>query len=134
MARHTRATPGVYTSRRICRVLMAHPRDGADLAAAMAVEHPVGLADETRGRQLVDALVQRPVRILVHLEGDFPQGAALLAPQRGQVLEHQAFLGDDLQHLGEAAGLMQHLDDDDFRDFHGRRRFYSNWRRPPSGG
>ena len=69
---------GVFPGRR--RVLLdgeAHPRDarrvhvaqhllrvdggtrhGADLAAAVAVEYPVGLADEARDRQLTDALVE----------------------------------------------------------------------------
>src|SRR2546430_12243072 len=52
-----------------------------------AIEHPVRLADEARGRQLPDALIQRAVRLLVHLERDLPERTALVASQRGQVLD-----------------------------------------------
>jgi len=44
----------------------------------MAVEDTVGLADETRDRQLADALIKRAVGLLVHLEGDLPERTTLL--------------------------------------------------------
>ena len=94
-------------------------RHGADLAAAMAIEHPVRLADEARRRQLSDPLIQRAVRLLVHLERDLPERAALVAPQRGQVLDGQSRIRDHLQHFGEAPGLVDRLDDENFRDLHG---------------
>ena len=125
---HPRDPRGVHIPQYL-RGVDVHPRNRADLAAPVPVEHPIRLAHETRGRQLVDALVQGVVGVLVHLEGDFPQRAALLAPQRGQVLEHQPFIGNDLQHLGQAAGLVQHLDDEDFRNFHGAA-ILRNWRSP----
>src|SRR5579864_8602050 len=85
-------------------------RYGLDLAAAMPVEHAVGLTDETGIRQLVDAVVEAAVRLFVHLECDFPQRPALIAAQCGQVLDRQARLGNDEQHTRQAAGLMERLD------------------------
>lgn len=64
-------------------------RHGAYLAAAMPVEDAVGLADEARGRQLPDAFVQGTVSLRVHLQGDLPERAALVAAQRGEVLDRK---------------------------------------------
>ena len=72
-------------------------RHGADLAAAVAVEDAVGLADEARGRQLPDALVERAVGLLVHLERDLPERPALVASQRGELLDGEPRVGDDLK-------------------------------------
>src|SRR2546430_12647119 len=92
-----------------------------------AIEHPVRLADEARGRQLPDALIQRAVRLLVHLERDLPERTALVASQRGQVLDGQPRIRDHLQHLDEAAGLVDGLDHENFRDLH-----MASLRQPPA--
>src|SRR4029077_273766 len=93
-------------------------RHGADLAAAVTVEDTIGLADEARVGQLTDALVERAIGFLVHLERDLPERASLVAPQRDQLLDGEPRVCDDLEHLGETARLMDRLDDDDLRDFH----------------
>ena len=95
-------------------------RFGPDLAPAVTVEHAVGLADETRDGQRVDAAVQAAVRLLVHLQRDFPQRAALFAAQRLEVVDGESRVRDHLQDPGEAAGLMHGLDDEDLGDLHAR--------------
>jgi hypothetical protein len=81
----------------------------------------IGIADETRIRQLIDAIVEAAIRLFVHLECDFPQRAALVAAQRGQMLDGQAGLGDDEQHARQAAGLVDRLDNQYFRNLHAQR-------------
>ena len=93
-------------------------RHGADLAAAVTVEHAVRMADEACDRQRVDPVVEAAVRLLVHFERDFPERAALLAAQGLQVVDREAGIGDDEQHLGEAPGLVHGLDHQDFRNLH----------------
>ena len=95
-------------------------RYGLDLAAAVAVEHPIRLADEARVRQLVDAIVETAIRLLVHLQRDFPQRSPLVAAQRGQVLDGETRIGDDQQHTGQAAGLVERFDNQNFRNLHRR--------------
>ena len=68
--------------------------------------------------RLVDTLVETPVRLLVHLQRDFPQGPALVAADRDQMLDGQAGLGDHLQHFGQASRLVDGLDDQDLGYFH----------------
>jgi hypothetical protein len=67
---------------------------------------------------LPDALIQRAVRFLVHLERDLPERAVLVAPERREVLDGESRIRDHLQHFGEAPGLMEGLDQENFRDFH----------------
>src|SRR5690348_11585122 len=58
---------------------------------------------------------------------------ALLPPQRGEAFDGQAGVGDDLQNSGEAAGLVDRLDQDDFRDLHGSKGAPSRNVNPPAG-
>ena len=86
----------------------------------MPVEHAVGLADEARDGQRVDAAVEAAVRLLVHLQRDLPLRAALFAAQRLQVVDRESRIRDHLQDAGKAAWLMHGLDDEDLGDLHAR--------------
>src|SRR5579863_8776421 len=87
----------------------------------MSVEHSVGLTYEARCGELVDPIVEAAVRLLVHLESDFPLCAPLLAPESCEVLDGEARIRDHLQHSRKAAGLVDRLDDQDFRNLHAPR-------------
>ena len=84
----------------------------------MAVEDTVRFSDEAGRRQAVDTLVETPIRLLIHLQRDLPLGPALIAADRNQMLDGEAGLGDHLQHLGEASGLVDSLDDQYLGYFH----------------
>ena len=125
---HARHSGRVDVAQHLLRV-DGKTRDLTDLAAAMPIEHPIRLADEAGGGQPSDPLIEAAVRLLVHLERDLPERSALLTAQRAQVLDGQAGLGDDLQHLRKAARLMNRLDEQDLGYLHcalrirGRRWF-----------
>ncbi len=109
----------------VAQDLLRRDGDGrlrADLAAAVPVEHAVRLADEARDGQRVDAGVEAAVRLLVHLQRDFPERAALLATERLQVVDREPRVGDHLQHAREAARLMHRLDHQDLGYLHARNR------------
>ncbi len=93
--------------------------DGVDLAATMTIEHPIRLAQEARRGQLRNPVIEAAIRLFVHLERQLPHRPALIAPQRGEVLDRQPRLGHHLEHLREAPGLMNRLDDQDLRNLHG---------------
>ena len=125
---HARHSGRVDVAQHLLRV-DGKTRDLTDLAAAMPIEHPIRLADEAGGRQPSDPLIEAAVRLLVHLERDLPERSALLTAQRAQVLDGQAGVGDDLQHLRKAPRLMNRLDEQNLRNLHcafrirGRRWF-----------
>ena len=59
------------------------------------------------------------IRLLVDLDGDFPERAALLAAQRLQVFDGEPLVRNDGQHAGQGAGLVKGFDEENFWDFHG---------------
>src|SRR5205823_300581 len=102
---------GCVSSSRIGTPLM--PTRSANSAAL-----PSMTGSPASAPMLPSALIQRAVRLLVHLERDLPERTALVASQRGQVLDGQSCIRDHLQHLDEAAGLVDGLDHENFRDLH----------------
>ncbi len=93
-------------------------RDCTDLAAAMTIENAIRLAEKAGRGQLANAVIQAAIRFLVHLQRQLPHCPPLVAAQRGQMLDRQAGIGDDLQHLRQAPGLVDGLDDQNFRNLH----------------
>ena len=119
------ADPGDARRVDVAQHLLRRDRDGrlrAQLSTAVPVEHAVRLADEARDGQRVDAAVEAAIRLLVHLQRDLPERAALLAPQRLQVVDRESRIGDHLQHAREAARLVHGLDDQDLGYLHARNR------------
>ena len=119
------ANPGDARRVDVAQHLLRRDRDGrlrAQLSTAVPVEHAVRLADEARDGQRVDAAVEAAIRLLVHLQRDLPERAALLAPQRLQVVDRESRIGDHLQHTREAARLVHGLDDQDLGYLHARNR------------
>ena len=109
----------------VAQDLLGRDRDGrlrADLPAAVPVEHAVRLADEARAGQRVDPAVEAAIRLFVHLQRDFPERAALVAPQRLEVVDRESRFRDHLQHLCEAARLMHGFDHQDLGNLHARNR------------
>ena len=96
-------------------------RYGPDLAAAMPVENAIRFTDETGRGQLADPVVEAAVRLLVHLERDFPRGSALIATQRGQVLNGEPRVSNHLEHFRETSRLMNSFDDENLGNLHARR-------------
>jgi len=86
----------------------------------MAIEYPIGFTDEAGIGQLVDPRVETSVGLFVHLQGNFPESLALHAPYGGQMLDGQTRIADHLQHFGEAAGLMNGLDNQNLGYLHDR--------------
>lgn len=100
-------------------------------AALVAVEHAVRLAQKTGIGQRVDLFIDPGVGVLVHLQGDFPDRAVLVAAQGVHVLHHQAAIADHGQHLGQTAGLVFGFDEQYLGDFHG---LYRGFRGPTEEG